>query len=151
MAHRPLQRRFHVGALAAAVVVLSSLHLGGAAANDHPIVFKSGQKSGYAEGQFSGKFHEVYFWFHACAGQHLIVQITPLTPGLVTAGVVIFPSGKQDGGPGGIVFNSELTESGKYRIRITRRQTAIKGRFRVSVELSPRREGGVRIPDDRDQ
>ncbi|HEY2121542.1 MAG TPA: hypothetical protein VGH37_20345 [Candidatus Acidoferrum sp.] len=143
MAHRPLQRRFNVGALAAAVVLLSSFHLGGAAANDHPIVFKAGQTRGYADGQFSGKFHEVYFSFHACAGQHLIVQITPLTPGLLTAGVVIYPSGKQDGGPGGIVFNSELTESGKYRIRITQRQTDSKGRFRVSVELSPRGENGA--------
>jgi hypothetical protein len=47
------------------VAVLSSFGLGRATPNDHAIVFKAGQTSAYAEGQFSGKFHEVYFSFHA--------------------------------------------------------------------------------------
>jgi hypothetical protein len=55
----------------------------------------------------------------------------------MTGGVVIYPSGKQDGGPGGIVFDSDLTETGKYRIRVTQRQGGISGKFRLSLKISP--------------
>jgi hypothetical protein len=124
-------------ALACILVFVFSSYLVGAERNDHPIIFNAGQMRAYAEGQFSRKVHEVYFSFQARVGQHLLVKIIPLTPDLMTAGVVIYPSGKQDGGPGGTILDSELTESGKYRIRVTQRQTKIKGRFQVLVELQP--------------
>jgi len=114
-----------------------------AASNDRPIHFKAGQSTAYAEGQFSRRVHEVYFSFYAHDGQHLVVKIMPLTPDLMTAGVVISPSGKQDGGPGGTVFNSDLTETGKYRIRVTQRQAETNGRFRVLVRISAHRQGGA--------
>jgi hypothetical protein len=117
--------------------------LGGAVPNDHPIIFKAGQTSAYAEGQFSREVREVYFSFQARVGQHLFVKITPLTPQLITAGVVIYPSGKRDGGPGGIIFDSELTETGKYRLRVTQRQVEIVGKFRVLVQISPQENKGT--------
>jgi hypothetical protein len=132
-----LRARSRFSALTGIAVLALSPYLFGAARNDHFINFKVGQTKAYAEGQFSRKVHEVYFSFHARDGQHLFVKITPLTSNLTTAGVVIYPSGKQDGGPGGIVFDSELTETGKYRLRITQRQTQTNGSFRVLVELSP--------------
>src|SRR5262249_48375933 len=108
-----------------------------AQASDHPIVFKAHQTKAYTSGQFSKTVHEVCFLFIARAGQHLLVRIRPLSPELITAAVVIYPSGKQDGGPGGTVFDSELSETGKYRLRVSQRQSEVEGRFRVLVELSP--------------
>ena len=107
--------------------------------NDHPIVFKPGQTRAQASGRFSKTVREVYFSFHANAGQHLLVRITPKAPQLITAGTVIYPSGKQDGGPGGIVFDSDLTESGEYRLRVTPRQSQAEGtaKFLVLVEILP--------------
>ena len=113
-----------------------------AACEDQPIIFQAGRRTAYAEGQFSKGVHAVYFSFHARAGQHVLVKITPLTRDLITAGVVIYPSGKQDGGPGGLVFDSDLTETGKYRIRITQRQVEINARFRLLVKISPQAKDG---------
>jgi hypothetical protein len=110
--------------------------LGAAAQKDRPIIFKAGQRTAYAQGQFSRDIHEVYFSFYAYEGQHLRVKVTSLTPDLVTAGIVIYPSGKQDGGPGGVVFDSDLTETGKYRLSVTPRQTNTVGKFRILLEIS---------------
>ena len=104
-------------------------------AKDHPIVLKAGQTTASAQGKLSKKVHEVYFSLDARAGQHLFVKIAPLTPDLVTAGVVFYPSGKQDGGPGGVIFDSDLIETGRYRIRVTQRQGERSGKFRLSIEL----------------
>lgn len=106
-----------------------------AASKDHPLRFKAGESTAYAEGRFSRRVREVYFSFYAHDGEHLVVKITPITPDLITAGVVIYPSGTQDGGPGGTVFDSDLNETGKYRIRVTHRQARINGRFRLSVTI----------------
>ena len=115
----------------------------GAGESDRAIVFKPGQTKASSEGEFSGTTHQLYFSLHAAKGQHLVVRIQPVTPGLITAGVVIYPSGKQDGGPGGVIFDSELDESGKFRIRVTRRQTRVEGKFRVFVELSDRHQNNA--------
>jgi hypothetical protein len=115
-----------------------------AACEDQPLIFRAGHGTAYAEGKFSKGAHEVYFSFHARAGQHVLVKIKPLTRNLITAGVVIYPSGKQDGGPGGLVFDSDLTETGKYRIRITQRQVEMNGRFRLLVKISPQAKDGAR-------
>ena len=111
--------------------------------SDQPIVFKHGQTIAYAQGEFSGKNREAYYSFYATKGQHLVVRIRPVTPALMTAGVVIYPSGKQDGGPGGITFDSDLTETGKYRIRVTQRQGEVSGKFRLSIKISPLKKAGV--------
>jgi hypothetical protein len=134
-----LRPRSRFTVLVGILVFASSSYLGGAARNDRSIIFKSGQTRAYAEGQFSGKVREVCFSFRARVGQHLFVKITPLTRDLVTAGAVIYPSGKQDGGPGGLVFDSEVTETGKFRLRVTPRQNEINGGFRVLIELSPQK------------
>src|SRR5215471_9559060 len=120
-----------------------SAHSAGAGESDRAIVFKPGQTKASSEGEFSGTTHQLYFSLHAAKGQHLVVRIQPVTPGLITAGVVIYPSGKQDGGPGGVIFDSEIDESGTFRIRVTRRQTEVKGRFRIFVELSDQHENNA--------
>jgi hypothetical protein len=45
------------------------------------------------------------------------------------------PSGKYDGGPGGVIFDSDLTETGYYQIRISERQNKMAGKFFSEVEL----------------
>jgi hypothetical protein len=58
-----------------------------------------------------------------------------MTPELITAGIVIFPSGRRDGGPGGLIFDYDLTETGEYLIRVTRRENKVAGVFRLEVQL----------------
>jgi len=134
--------RWQRTAILVALFLSRSAVLAGAAESDRHIVFKPGRTTAYSEGEFAGTTREVYFSFHASKGQHLVVRIQPFTTGLITAGVVIYPSAKQDGGPGGVVFDSDLDESGKFRIRVTRRQTDVSGRFRIVVELSTNRKQG---------
>ncbi|HTE92692.1 MAG TPA: hypothetical protein VK678_04215 [Bradyrhizobium sp.] len=52
-------------------------------------------------------------------GDHMVVNIIPITRGLTMAGTVRFPSGKGDGGPGGIIMNSDLDESGEYIVEVS--------------------------------
>jgi hypothetical protein len=106
-----------------------------AAAGTQWIIFKPGQTSAMVEGRFSKDVTAVYYSLHARAGQHMRVNIRPLTPTLITAGVVISPSGKEDGGPGGLVFDSDLSETGVYRIRVTQRQSRVEGVFRLEVAV----------------
>jgi hypothetical protein len=138
-----LRRRSVSAAFAGILFLLLSANPYAAQPKDHPIVFKPGQTKAYASGQFSKTVHELYFSFHASAGQHLLVRITPTTAQLTTAGTLIYPSGKQDGGPGGIVFDSALTESGKYRLRVSERQSEVEGRFRVLVEILSSKTDGI--------
>jgi len=50
---------------------------------------------------------------------------------------VIFPSGKQDGGPGGVVFDDKIDESGDYRIGVTESSmaNAWRGNFTVTIDV----------------
>lgn len=54
-----------------------------------------------------------------------------------TRGVVIFPSSQQDGGPGGVIFDGILPETGDYRIRITESSMANewRGSFTVTIDI----------------
>jgi hypothetical protein len=63
------------------------------------------------------------------------INIKPVTSQVVTAGQVRSPSGKYDGGPGGVIFDSNLTETGDYQIRVSERQNKIPGKFLLEVEL----------------
>jgi len=72
----------------------------------------------------------------AQANQQMRVEIKGRGP---TRGVLYFPSGKQDGGPGGIIFDGVIDENGEYRIRVTESSMANSwhGRFTVTVEILP--------------
>jgi hypothetical protein len=63
------------------------------------------------------------------------INIRPVTNQLITAGQVRSPSGKYDGGPGGVIFDSDLSETGDYQIRVSERQDKIAGKFLLEVEL----------------
>ena len=103
-------------------------------AKETRIRFKRGAIVASAQGRLSKVGDEVYFVLKAKAGQHMRVTIKGQG---ATRGVVIFPSGKQDGQPGGLIFDDDLDETGDYRIRVTESQMAEswKGSFTVTVEI----------------
>jgi hypothetical protein len=80
------------------------------------IRFKKGQTVACVPGTLHHIYDEAIFVLRARAGQHMKVNIIGKGP---TRGVVTFPSGQQDGGPGGIIFDDHLPETGDYRIRVT--------------------------------
>ena len=63
------------------------------------------------------------------------IELKPLGPNLITAGTVASPSGKSDGGPGGVIFDSDLTETGDYKIRVFERQQTLPGTFALRVDI----------------
>jgi len=67
------------------------------------IYFARGATVARVTGYLRGINDEGLFVLRAKAGQHMRVEINGRG---ATRGVVIFPSGKQDGGPGGVVFAS---------------------------------------------
>jgi hypothetical protein len=114
-------------------VVLTALAAG--QNSDHPIHLPTGKTTASARGFLGKRSQTVFFSLSARAGQRLRVRIVPLASGLRTAAVVIYPSGRQEGGPGGVVFDRELRETGIYRLRVTPRFGRGHGSFRVDVKL----------------
>ncbi|HEY0323726.1 MAG TPA: hypothetical protein VGC66_22430 [Pyrinomonadaceae bacterium] len=98
------------------------------------ITFKPGATSASVRSSLKGISDEALFVLRARSGQHMRVNISGAGP---TRGIVIFPSGKQDGQPGGLIFDDTLTETGDYRIRVTESNMAEgwRGSFTLEVEI----------------
>ncbi len=113
----------------------------GASSRATRIRFKGGAVSAQVRGQLvRGRNTESFYVVKAKAGDHMIVNIIPITPGLATSGDVTSPTGKQDGQHGGLVFNDDLTESGDYKIRVARNLMATRrgdGAFILEVVITP--------------
>src|SRR5947207_5544872 len=105
------------------------------------IYFARGATVARVTGYLRGINDEGLFVLRAKAGQHMRVEINGRG---ATRGVVIFPSGKQDGGPGGVVFDDNIDETGDYRIRITESSMADawRGRFVLKIEITSNQAGG---------
>lgn len=104
------------------------------------IEFMKGAYSARIKGKFKDRDHIVKYVVKAKKGQRMIVNIFPAgRDGPGTAGVIISPSGEQDGQPGGLVFNDVLTETGNYTIRVSQRPTDHKfpAEFIVEVIILP--------------
>ena len=99
------------------------------------IRFQRGRTSAEVIGRFTPKVTDNVFVVRASKGQHMKVEINPLAPNLITAGTVDSPSGKSDGAPGGVIFDSNLTETGDYEIHVFERQQDLPGRFALRVEI----------------
>jgi hypothetical protein len=102
---------------------------------EHRIQLKPGQNSVTIEGRFPRDGKDQIYVLNARAGQHLRINMRPVGSRVTTAGQVKSPSGKYDGGPGGVIFDSALTETGDYQVRISERQNRIAGKFFLEVEL----------------
>lgn len=104
------------------------------------IYFARGATRASARGYLRGVNDQALFVLRAKAGQHMRVEISGRG---ATRGVVIFPSGNQDGGPGGVVFDDNLNESGDYRIRVTESSmaNAWRGSFTVRIDITGNSQG----------
>lgn len=100
------------------------------------IHFGVGKTVAEVKGRFTAKVTDQNFVLRALSGQHMKVEIKPISANLITAGEVTSPSGHSDGAPGGVVFDSDLSETGDYRIRVFERQQALPGTFVLRVECT---------------
>jgi len=98
------------------------------------IYFARGATRATARGYLRGIRDEALFVLRAQSGQHMRVEIKGRG---ATRGLVIFPSGKQDGAPGGVVFDDNIDETGDYRIRVTESSmaNAWRGSFTVIIDI----------------
>jgi len=122
--------------IAAVFVCVVAFELYGGAANDRSLVFKAGQTRALARGRITRSDDQVCFLLRCREGQHLKVRIMPQGT-LLTSGHVTSPSGKSDGGPGGVVFDEALHETGVYRICVEPRQQSRSGTFHLEVTVIP--------------
>ena len=93
------------------------------------ISFEKGAICTRVRGQLAAGQDAVSYSLQAREGQHMIVNLAPWGTGteFANSGTVTFPSGKQDGGKGGIIYDARLTESGEYKIRVGRNLMATQG------------------------
>src|SRR5437762_6195620 len=98
------------------------------------IYFGRGATRTTARGYLRGMRDEVNYVLRAKAGQHMRVEIRGRGP---TRGMVTFPSGEGEGGPGGEVFDGSIPDTGEYRIRVTESSmaNAWRGSFTLIVDV----------------
>lgn len=104
------------------------------------IRFTTGAISAQVHGRFTPANERVHYVIKARKGNHMVVNIIPVTRGLTMAGTVTFPSGQGDGGPGGIVMNSDLEENGDYTIEVNQHTMGSNyksGSFILEVVITP--------------
>jgi hypothetical protein len=82
------------------------------------IRFTTGAISTQVRGRFTPANERVHYVIKVNKGDHMVINIIPVTRGLTMAGTVTFPSGQGDGGPGGIIMNADLEEGGDYTIEV---------------------------------
>jgi hypothetical protein len=80
------------------------------------IVFKRGAIQGVGHGQLTGMTQELHFVVRAKSGQQMRLSVEADGP---TRGLVTFPNGDTDGGPGPVFFDDTLPADGDYHIKIT--------------------------------
>lgn len=119
--------------MATAVFLISSVP---AQKGPQRVYFARGVTVARVTGHLNGIGDEAVFVLRAGTGQHMRVEINGRG---ATRGVVIFPSGKQDGGPGGVVFDGKIDETGDYRIRVTENSMANewRGSLVLKIEILP--------------
>src|SRR5438445_5950889 len=98
------------------------------------VYFARGATRATVRGYLRGIRDEALFVLRAQAGQHMRVEIRGRGP---TRGEVMFPSGGQDGGPGGVVFDGIIPDNGDYRIRVTESSMAEawRGNFTLVIDV----------------
>jgi hypothetical protein len=108
------------------------------------IVFARGATVGRASGYLSGMRDRAFFVVRLNSGQHIRVEIVARG---ATRGVLIWPSGKQDGGPGGVIFDGDTDETGDYKVSVGESMMANpwRGPITVKIEALPR---GQASPND---
>ena len=98
------------------------------------VYFARGATRTTVRGYLRGMRDEANYVLRAKAGQHMRVEIRGRGP---TRGMVTFPSGEGEGGPGGVVFDGNIPDTGDYRIRVTESSmaNAWRGSFTLIVDV----------------
>lgn len=93
------------------------------------IRFETGAITARVKGTIPRGRDEALYVLSAREGQHMIVSLAPGAKGLelANAGEVRSPSGAQEGGKGGVIFDKVLAETGDYTIRVARNLMATHG------------------------
>ncbi len=106
------------------------------------IVFARGATVGRASAYIRGMRDHVEFVIRLSAGQNVRVEIDG---GGSTRGVLIWPSGKQDGGPGGVIYEGEVDETGDYKISVgeSLMGEAWRGTVTAIVEALPKGQANL--------
>jgi len=75
------------------------------------------------------------FIFHGESGKKVKIELTGAGP---LRGLLTFPSGSHEGGPGGIILDRRLTENGEYRLRVSESTMgeAWEGAFTVEISVA---------------
>ncbi|PYS22196.1 MAG: hypothetical protein DMF72_14650 [Acidobacteria bacterium] len=138
-----IRKSFPVAIIICAVVLIAAAQTKNA---PRRIVFARGATVARSTGYMRGIRSEVWFVLRLSAGQHIRVEVGGSGS---TRGVVIWPSGKQDGGPGGVIYDGEVDETGDYKIAVgeSLMGEAWRGPLTVTVEALPR---GQASPDPSD-
>src|SRR5437879_2845878 len=127
-----------LAAMIVAVFLISSGSISSVRAQKVPqrITFARGATVARAAGYLRGLNDAADFVLRAKAGQHMRVEINARG---ATRGMVTFPSGKQEGAPGGVIFDDNIDETGDYRIGVSESSMgdAWRGRFVLKVEILP--------------
>ena len=100
------------------------------------VTFARGATVARATGYLRGMNDAAEFVLRAKAGQHMRVEINARG---ATRGMVTFPSGKQEGAPGGVIFDDNIDESGDYRIGVSESSMgeAWRGSIVLKIEILP--------------
>jgi hypothetical protein len=100
----------------------------------NPIFFRPGATSKRVYGRLFNINDKRYFTLHARAGQHMTVRITGAGP---TRGLVTFPLGGTDGGPGGLIFDGTLPSTGNYLITVSESSMGTQwvGDFHIDITI----------------
>ena len=101
------------------------------------ITFARGATVARATGYLRGVRDSAWFVLRAGAGQHMRLEIDGRG---ATRGMLVYPSGKQDGQPGGLFFDDTFDETGDYKIGVTESSmaNAWRGNFTLKIEVLPR-------------
>ncbi len=91
-------------------------------------------KSERIEGRLRGIDDYKEFVFHGESGTKVRIELTGAGP---LRGVVSFPSG-HEGGPGGIILDRRLPETGEYRLQISESTMgeAWQGSFTIEISVA---------------
>jgi hypothetical protein len=93
-------------------------------------------KSIQIEGKLHGMADHKEFVFQGTPGMKVKIELSGAGP---LRGEVTFPSqGKHEGAPGGIVLDELLTESGRYRLKISESSMGESwdGRFKINISVA---------------
>ena len=103
------------------------------------VTFARGATVARARGYLRGMNDAAEFVLRAKAGQHMRVEVSARG---ATRGMVTFPSGKQEGAPGGVFFDDDIDESGDYRIGVSESSMgdAWRGSIVLKIEILPPRQ-----------